>query len=87
MSHDLGAFLQGGREGLARKLSEDDPQRRRWEPPPNENEHRKSKRRLWRQVWNEESAPVLGLWTGFGFWLACLVLLWDEHHYRDFGAD
>ena len=87
MPDDLGAFLHGGREGLACKLGQDDPQRLRWEPPANENERRKRKRRLWRHVWNEECAPVLGLRMVFGFWLACLVLLWDEHHCRDFGAD
>ena len=82
MSHDLlGTFLQGGREGLARKLGQDDPRRRRWKPPANENERRKSNRGLLRHVWNKVCALVL-----VDLWLAYLYLA-DEHHYRDFGTD
>jgi hypothetical protein len=87
MPDALDAFLRGGFEGLARKLGHDDPQRQRWKPPANENERRKNKRRLPRHAWNKVCATVLSLWTVFGLCLAYLVLLWDEHHYRDFGAD
>lgn len=81
---DLSVFLHGGRERLVRTFSQEDPQRQCREPPANENARRKTKRRLWHRVWNEKFAPVLSLWTALGSYL---VLLWDQHHYRDFGAD
>jgi hypothetical protein len=65
-------------------LGQEDLQRQYRDPPTNANDRRKTKPRLWRRVWNEKCAPVLSLWTALGSYL---VLLWDERHYRDFGAD
>jgi hypothetical protein len=69
----------GGFEGLARKLGQDDPMRRRWAPPQNENMPRKSPG-FRQRIWNSGIAPILGLWVGLGYPAACLVLLWDDHH-------
>jgi hypothetical protein len=75
---DLDAFLKA-HGGLERRLGQDDPLRRRWEPPAHENTQRKPSG-FGRRIWNSGLAPVLGLWVGLGYPAACLALLWDWHH-------
>jgi hypothetical protein len=81
MADDLDKLLrdQNAFAEIARRLGQDDPQARRWEPAANENAPRKP-RGFWQRIWNSSIAPILGLWVGLGYPAACLVLLWDEHH-------